>query len=65
MSIGHVVPSVKFLHFIRDLSLKTRYSAVIFPHFTCNVFEMYLQLKYMNFYDKDYMANIIQKLTHL
>lgn len=43
----------------------SRYSAVVFTHFTCNVFEMHLQLKHINFYDKDYMGNIIQKLTHL
>lgn len=60
MNAGDIVPSVNLLHQI-SLFKDLWYSAVIFTHFASNVVEMYLQLKYIDFYNKDYIANIIQK----
>lgn len=62
MSVGHTVPSVKFLHFIRDLSLKTHDTVQSFSHI---LHVMHLKCIFTAFYGEDYVANIIQKKTHL
>lgn len=60
LSVGHIVPSVKFLHFNRDLSLKTDDTVHTFSHILHAVY-----LKCVDFYDTDCMANTIQKTPHL